>query len=107
MVRFLNCNYPNGVCIPPGKPKELKKVSLELKKGNISLLVEGENKIWFKEKLGNKSYYMGIEFDIKKTFGAVQEFETIGAVNLALLDWCEEELCNDKYDLFVKYLRTL
>ena len=44
---FLNCNYPNEFIMPKGKPKELKSKKLEIKKGNLTLIVDQNDNIYF------------------------------------------------------------
>ena len=107
---FLNCNYPNECRIPKGKPKELKKAKLELKKGSLRLIVDTNDNIWF----ASNGYYIGIElprFIVKNMFG-VNVFRTIGNINLALLDWGEgrnrlTQLSNEQQDLLTTYLLSI
>ena len=108
---FLNCNYPNKCSIPKGKPKELKRTRLEIKKGSKSIWVCENGNVYFEVDRG---YYWGIElpkFVVKTPFG-VNISETIGKINLALLDWGwgRNELAtlsNEEEDLLRIYLMTI
>ena len=108
---FLNCNYPNQFKMPKGKPKEIKKTKLELKKGTLKLLIDQNNNVWFVQD----GYYWGIElpkFLIKNLFG-VNIFETVGKINIALLEWGSgrgqmySQLSNEQQDLLQTYLLTI
>ena len=109
---FLNCNYPNGCKIPKGKPNEIKKVKLEIKKGGLRLIVCQNDNIYFAEN----GYYFGIELPKFLTEGmfGVNIFETIGKINMALLDWNYgrkgqeySQLSNKQTDLLQTYLLTI
>ena len=108
---FLNCNYPNKCSIPKGKPKELKRTRLEIKKGNNKIWICENGNVYFEVDRG---YYWGIElpkFIVKTPFG-VNISETIGKINLALLDWGwgRNELAtlsNEEEDLLRIYLMTI
>lgn len=110
---FLNCNYPNECKIPKGRPKEItpKSISLELKKGNYRLIALTNGNIY----LVHDGYYFGIElpkFLTKNIFG-ISVFETIGKINIALLEWGSgrgrlyDQLGNAREDLLQTYLLTL
>lgn len=107
---FLNCNYPNECRIPKGKPKELKHIKLELKKGKLRLIVSTDNNVYFVED----GYYFGIElskFLVKTVFG-VNVSETIGKINVALLEWGDGRsrfatLSGKEEDLLKTYLLTI
>ena len=110
---FLNCNYPNECKIPKGRPKEItpKSISLELKKGNHRLIALTNGNIY----LVHDGYYFGIElpkFLTKSMFG-ISVFETIGRINIALLNWGSGrgrlyyQLSNPDHGLLQKYLLTL
>lgn len=108
---FLNCNYPNECLIPKGKPKELKHIKLELKRGNIRLLIDRNDNVYFVEN----GYYFGIElskFLVKTIFG-INAFRTIGKINMALLGWGDGrdhlycKLTNEKEELLTLYLFTI
>jgi len=107
---FLNCNYPYECKIPKGKPKNLKNIKLEIKKGKHKLLITSMGDIYFVDD----GYYFGIElskFLVKNLFG-VNVFETIGKINIALLDWGYGRnkfaaLSTEQQDLLRTYLLTL
>jgi hypothetical protein len=107
---FLNCNYPYECKIPKGKPKNLKNIKLEIKKGKHKLLIAPMGDIYFVDD----GYYFGIElskFLVKNLFG-VNVFETIGKINIALLDWGYGRnkfaaLSTEQQDLLQTYLLTL
>jgi len=102
-MNFINCNYPNTCKIPKGKPKELKSTMLKIKKNKITLIEQKQGTIWFKE--GN--YFWGIELDLKyNNLKLIDIFGTVGAVNLALLDWNGELLGRDQEDLLYTYLKN-
>lgn len=103
-MKFLNCNYPNRFTTEKGKPKCLKANMLQLKQGSLTLIEEKRGAIWFTED----SYYWGIELDIKKDgLNFIDIFATVGAVNIALIDWGEQPLNNAKEDLLYKYLKII
>lgn len=103
-MKFLNCNYPNGFSIEKGKPKCLKATMLQLKLGNLTLIEEKRGTIWFVEY----SYYWGIELDIKKDgLNFIDIFATVGAVNIALMNWGEQPLDIEKENLLYKYLKII
>jgi len=103
-MNFLNCNYPEKCKIAKGKPKCLKSHMLQLKYNGFSLIEQKRGVIWFVEN----SYYWGIELDIKyNRLNSLKKFETVGAVNIALLDWNGETLNNGDEDLLYKYLKLI
>ena len=103
-VNFLNCNYPNKFKIPPGKPKHLKSnLSIIVKNGK--LIEESRGKIWL---VLDKKYYFGIEMDIKENnLGLVDYFETVGNINIELMNWTGETLSNIDEELIYKYLKMI
>lgn len=104
-MNFLNCNYPGPCKIPKGKPKCLKSTMFYLGVNKTTLVEQKPGTVWFKFD-GN--YYFGIELDIKyNMIGLIDEFATVGALNIALLDFEGTTLSNDQEDLLYKYLRTL
>lgn len=71
---------------------------------DITLIEQKKGVVWFREN----GYYWGIELDIKyNRFGLIDEFSTVGAVNIALIDWGENPLSNAKEDLLYKYLKII
>ena len=104
MTKFYNCNFPNKIMIPPKKPKEFKKYNFYICKDGITLYQDNNNKIWFKF---DKNYYMGIEFEIIKRLGVIQEFETIGRINIDLINWTGEPLGRIQEDLLHMYLKII
>ena len=112
-IVFLNCNYPKECKIPKGRPKGItpKSIKMELKKGNLRLLVLTNGDVYFVKD----GYYFGIElpkFLTKNMFG-ISVFETIGKINIALLEWGSgrgrmyDRLSNEEADLLQTYLLTL
>lgn len=108
---FLNCNYPKECKIPKGRPKELKKIKLEMRQGKARLIVDMNDNVW----LVDSSFYFGIElprFIVKNIFG-VDIFATVGAINIALLEWEDgrgkkySQLSRENEDILKKYLLTL
>lgn len=106
---FLNCNYPNECKIPKGKPKGMKP-TLEIKKNGTRLFVESNGNVW----LMKDHYYFGIVLRkfIARSMWGVNVTDTIGQINLALLDWGEgrgklTQLGNDDVDLLCIYLKSL
>lgn len=103
-MKFLNCNYPGRFQVKKGKYKCLKSAMFQMKLNGITLIEQKHGTIWFVEC----GYYWGIELDIKKDgLGFVDGFGTVGAVNIALLDWSEQPLDNVKEDLLYKYLKII
>ncbi len=110
---FLNCNYPNKCLIPKGKPKGItpKNTEIELKIGKLKLIALHGGYIYFVEN----GYYFGIDLPrfIKRNPFGIDKFATIGAINLALLDWGDgrgsmySRLSNEEENLLLKYLMTL
>lgn len=108
---FLNCNYPNECKIPKGRPKDLKRIKLEMRQGKARLIVDMNDNVWFVDG----GYYFGIElprFIVKNIWG-VNIFETVGAINIALLEWEDgrghkyAQLSRENEDILKKYLLTL
>ena len=102
-MKFLNCNYPDKCKIPKGKPKI--KAWIELKTPEAHLIAETINRVWIECERG---YWYGIEFDIKSNgFDRVNIFETIGAINIAMMDWENEVLESSQEDILRKYLKII
>lgn len=109
---FLNCNYPNKCKIPKGRPKEVtpRTIQLEIKQQGVSLYVLKNGNVYF----NNQNYYLGIELPkfLKKNMFGVNIFATIGAINIALLEWGDGRehlsyLNRIEEELLQKYLLTI
>ena len=83
-MEFLNCNYPNKLSIPPGKPKQLRKANFSMKLNGTTLTEEKKGTIWFNVK----NYYWGVELELKyNRFGLISRAATVGDIDTALINW--------------------
>lgn len=103
-MKFLNCNYPDKYLIVPGKPKCLKKATFSMTYNKSTLIEEKQGTVWFKI---DRSHYYGIELDLKHNSMKIDRFATVGAINIAMINWTGEELFNDDKELLYKYLKLL